>query len=221
MSSYARGDFSQSHKRSPVSLGAAIAINGAVVGALLLANPTFVKEKIKVIEAINIPLVTPPPDPIDPPKPVEQKVAQQAQRETPTVSDIPIAPTGSDFKFPLVDPPLNPGTGDLGVTRTIDPPHTPVFVGSQIHPRYRDALQPPYPPGMIRAEKEGVVVVRVLVGADGRVKEVQKIEAADDAFFRATVDQAMKRWRFVPATSDGQPVESWRTMTLRFNLENA
>ena len=68
---------------------------------------------------------------------------------------------------------------------------------------------------MIRAEMEGFATVRVLIGTDGRVKQV---EASDTAFLDATRKQALSKWRFLPATRDGEPVESWREMTVRFQL---
>ncbi|MBY8824869.1 TonB family protein [Sphingomonas colocasiae] len=188
-----------------------------MVGALVFMSPA-VREKIPTIfETINIPVEKQP----EPTKPEPQKQHRQAATENiipvkppiaePTtgfrVPDIPIPPTGS-ILGPIADPAPPPPL-----------PHVPVFKGSQVDPRYAGTLQPPYPPGKIRSGEEGVVVVRVLVGPDGRVKDVQKVEAADEVFFRATAEQAMKRWRFTPATSDGTPVESWRTMTVRFKLD--
>jgi periplasmic protein TonB len=219
MSNYARGAYAQTKTRSPVSLGAAIAVNGAVIGALLFASPEVRKTLPTYIDAINIPIEPPPPEVIEPPKQPEQKLQRAMPQQIPTSSPIPV-PTDTDW-LPRIPLPPGPGTGDLGgpITPPV-PPHTPVLVGPQVNPRYANALQPPYPPGMIRAEKEGKVVVRVRIGADGRVKEVQKVEAADDAFYRATVEQAMRRWRFLPATSDGAPVEGWRVMSVVFRLDS-
>ena len=71
---------------------------------------------------------------------------------------------------------------------------------------------------MIRAEMEGFATVRVLIGTDGRVKQVEAVKASDTAFLDATRKQALSKWRFLPATRDGEPVESWREMTVRFQL---
>lgn len=220
MTIYARGGYLDQKTRSPLGLGAAVAINGAVVGALLLAAPTVQPGILKVIKLIPIATEPPPPEPLPPPPPEPKQRAQTPSPE-PMASKTPIAPLDTTFTLPPPQPvPPQPGTGDIGPISVVDPPHTPVFVGPQIDTRYSGALQPPYPPGKIRAEEEGVVVVRVRIGTDGRVKEVQKVEAADEAFYRATVEQAMKRWRFKPATSDGKPVEGWRTMTVRFELND-
>jgi protein TonB len=61
--------------------------------------------------------------------------------------------------------------------------------------------------------------VRVTIGADGRVKAVQMVSATSDAFWRATQQHALARWRFRPATLDGRPVESTKLMNVYFRIE--
>jgi protein TonB len=75
--------------------------------------------------------------------------------------------------------------------------------------------------GERRAEREGRVTVRVLIGEDGRVKQVELVSAASEAFFAATREQALAKWRFTPATKDGIPQEAWRTMSVSFVLNDA
>lgn len=220
MSNYAGGGYLDQKTRSPLSLGAAIAINGVLVGALVFMSPA-VQEKIPtILDTIIIHEDVPPPP--EPPKPEPQKLHQQAPPDTVMRSKPPISDPISEMPYTPPLPPLPRGgitdTGGVAVT-PVPPPHVPVFQGSKVDNRYAAALQPPYPPGKIRSEEEGVVIVRVRIGADGRVKEVQKVGSPDEAFYRATAEQAMKRWRFVPATSDGAPVEEWRTMTVRFRLD--
>jgi protein TonB len=101
------------------------------------------------------------------------------------------------------------------------PPHVPVLVGARPDPRFARALQPDYPPSERRAEREGRVTVRVLVGIDGRVKQIELVSAASDQFFEATRRQALEKWRFTPATRDGIPEEAWRTMSVTFVLANS
>lgn len=58
----------------------------------------------------------------------------------------------------------------------------------------------------------------MLVGADGRVKAVERVSATSDAFFTATRRQALSQWRFRPATRDGAAIESWYRMSVTFVL---
>jgi len=79
------------------------------------------------------------------------------------------------------------------------------------------SMDPPrYPDGARKANVEGVVLVRVLVGADGRVKDVMIIqsipmldEAAADAAWSAV---------FKPGLNKGQPVPVYMVIPLEWNL---
>lgn len=210
------GGYLDQKTRSPVSLGAAIAINGAIIGALLFSSPEFIRELPRAI-----PLIAPIEDPVPvPPEPPKQRTEPQSAPEshvTPSEAVFPRKDTGFTAEKITGDPPPIPGTG-VGTGIVQDPPSLPVFVGPQIDGKYMSAFQPPYPPGKQRLGEEGVVVVRVLVGPDGRVKQVARVEAADDAFYKVTAEQALRKWRFKPATRDGVPVEGWREMTVRFEL---
>ena len=62
--------------------------------------------------------------------------------------------------------------------------------------------------------------VTVLVGTDGRVKDIQLIESPHEDFWSATRKQALRKWRFTPATKDGKPVESWMTLKVLFQINS-
>lgn len=211
----------QRAKPNPLSLTAAIGINAALVAALLLSAPdTFspIEETLEGYMVKDRP--PPPPVPEDIVKP-EAKATREVRTVTPDrVVDVPDASDNGLIADRL--PPVGPidlgpvAGGDLTVT--VDPPKpAPVLVDAAPDPRAD--FQPDYPPSERRAGIEGAVTVRVLVGVDGRVKAVEGVRSVGDAFFAATRRQALSRWRFKPATRDGVPYESWRTMTVRFVLE--
>ena len=111
------------------------------------------------------------------------------------------------------------GTGVSGVK--VDPIKLPsVLVDPQIDSRFASGFQPTYPADERRAGNQGRVVVRVLIGVDGRVKEVEKLLATSDSFFEVTRRRALEKWRFKPGTRDGVPVEAWRTMSVTFVLND-
>ena len=171
------------------------------------------------IEVRNIPLPKdPPPDPKPRPQtdPIDRKV-YVPPIDPPPVGDktqIDTTPT-----FPDPPPPLPPGTGTETLKPPIVPPK-PVVIGASYDQRFANALQPPYPAAEIRSGNTGRVVIKVLIGTDGRVKQVERVSAASDAFFAAAERQALTKWRFKPATSDGTPIEQWKTMALRFELQD-
>ena len=210
----------QRAKPNPVSLTAAIGINAALVAALLLSVPEFKKVIDTPIEAYAVP-DTPPP-PLEVPKVKPKPDARTPTRPDivtpqPKVADLPGEATVTTVDArPSFPADLGPATAGTGVT--IDPPRpAPVMV--EATPDALAPFQPDYPPSGRREGVEGAVTVRVLIGADGRVKAVEQVRSIGDAFFAATKRQALSRWRFKPATRDGIPYESWRTMTVRFVLE--
>lgn len=213
---------SENQSANPVSMGAAILINGTIILAVAL-SPLVIKpeppRKRVIAEAMTLqpPLVpeTEKPKklqklpPIFIPKPEIR--TQQPPISGPTV-------TGEEVgTAPLIG---GMGGGDDGAetVRELPKPPIPIFKAAQRDTRFAQTFQPEYPVGKLRLEIEGNVTVRVLIGTDGRVRQVQVLRATDPDFARATEKQALKAWRFKPATRDGLPVEDWQTLTVRFDI---
>jgi protein TonB len=201
-----------------LALGLTVApIAGLIMGLQLtqiMRDPTVLKTYV-----VKDP---PPPPPIHKVE-TKPKAPQDEQVYTPPVPDlprIPQVPIDLTPKFPPL-PPMGTEVGktpDVGTVITPVVVTKPVIVDAFVESRYQGLLQPPYPPEEQRAGNSGRVVLRVLVGTDGRVKQVEKVLAASDAFFAAAQRQALGKWRFKPATKDGVPIEQWKTMSLRFVL---
>jgi TonB family protein len=87
--------------------------------------------------------------------------------------------------------------------------------------RYRDTPQPQYPDSARREGKQGRVLLRVLVDADGRTKSIEiNTSSGDDTLDRAAIE-ALKKWRFVPARAGTKPIETWVKVPIEFQLSNA
>lgn len=207
----------------PVSMAIAIGINAAVLAALLFAAPAVVRQIPR--DAITlIPIKEPPPPPPNPDPPISQARPQPQRPTTPTN---PIVETAADPVFTLPPgptPPIGPATGTgEGTGVAVDPPAPPppIFVDPSLDQRFAGSFQPDYPPAERRLGREGQVVVRVLIGSDGRVKQVERITATSDDFFNATMRTALARWRFRPATRDGVAIDRWKMMRVTFRLEDA
>lgn len=215
-----REGYAQRKNLSPTALTATIAIHAAGLAAILLIRGDYVHIlKDPPIKTIDLqPLPSPPPEnPVDQPK-------TRAKVERPIDQPKPVEPTSTDGRDITIRPvdPFPPsggsGTGPVIEPTPIDPP-PPVLVDASPDPRFAGAFQPPYPPAMQRMGREGKVVVRVLVGSDGRVKSANIVASDDEAFSSVTLRQALGRWRFRPATRDGAPVEGWKTLTVRFEMK--
>jgi protein TonB len=147
-----------------------------------------------------------------PPAPVSRLDAPVPRVATPT--------PGPTVQGPPSPPPPLPGPiGSAGTSSAgeaaLDLP--PLRIAAEFAPRV--VIQPPYPAIEQRAQREGRVRVQVTIGADGRVKAVQRLSATSDAFWRATERYALSSWRFRPATEDGRPVESRKILNLHFRIE--
>ena len=201
----------------PGSLTVAIGINAAIIGALMFSAPivTGITGE-KPFEAINIPIDSPP----DPLPPEVKAQPQQPTKAQPTRIEATTA-TGATSGFTVIPlPPLPPlPLPDEGAGTTIVDPPLPVLTGAAPDPRFARDLQPPYPPGERRAEREGTASLRIVIGTDGRVRSAECVAADSDGFCPASRDQALKKWRFRPATRDAVPIEETRVMTVRFRLE--
>ena len=62
------------------------------------------------------------------------------------------------------------------------------------------------------------MLVRVLVGKDGAVRQVNILKAKPEGVFDQAVRRAVPSWRFQPGEVGGEPVTAWVTTTLHFRL---
>jgi len=220
---YANGYFEQ-QRRSPVSLAAVIGLHGAAIAALALYGTThFVANKAPVTQVFNVPIdEPPPPEPPPPPQPQTERRLQQPDRPTVVqTNNPPIGPiAGPVTPSEPYHPPAPPGPVQYAEAAT-PPIPDPVRIGAEVDPRFRDALQPPYPREQEAAQRGGQVRVRITIGTDGRVTAITQLFATNDSFWRVTQRQALNRWRFRPATVDGRPVVSTMVMTVTFRIPDA
>lgn len=210
--------------RSPGSLAIVIALHGAAITALMLSKMEFVRVPTVITKTYEVPDIPPPPK-VEPEKPQPRQKAQ-ARSQIDIVPPIVERPAFDDLVLPqprrtepVTFDPSPPGPVALPpVADPLPVPKAePVRTEAQLDSRSR--LQPPYPPAEERAEVTGSVTVTIVIGTDGRVKDVEKVSAANDAFYRATEQQALRHWRFKPAMVDGRPVESRKRMTVHFRLD--
>jgi protein TonB len=203
--------------RHPVSLGLAASLTGVGLAALLLAQP-YIRHVVKQppLTAEEIAIDVPPP--LKTIKEIKNTNAGPIKFNKAIRDDrIPAVPTAgpvgenwgsSDFDF-----------GTSGTFEKIEAvARDPVLIDPSPDPRFAGAMQPPYPPSMQRMEMEGTATVRVQIDIDGRVLRVESVGANNEAFLTATCSWALKHWRFKPATRDGVPTQSWKIMTVRFQM---
>ena len=209
-----------STQRSPAGLGVTIAVHAGLVALAVIGLRT-----------------------VAPPKPVPPIVTKNIPNpSTPVVKQADPVIVDHQFKIDVVKPILDyddtpatekavqqPSGGDAGPAggtatggdATVEPIKPPAGItrSASIDPRYRADFEAPYPAASRRMGEEGTVLVRVVVGIDGRV--VRAVVARSSGFERldtAALKQALAKWRFVPALSDGRAVEAEREIPVTFRL---
>jgi len=82
-----------------------------------------------------------------------------------------------------------------------------------------EAVQPIYPPRAREEQVEGRVILQAVIGVDGSLSDIQVLRAEPRGmgFEEASIDAA-RRWRYEPATRDGEPVAVYFSIVMNFEL---
>lgn len=206
--------------RSSTGLLVTVAVHVALGAALLSLGVVNIGKTI-VTEPITVrPVPLPQPEKLQPPQLLDDSIDPHVTAPPIDIApDLPPAPpTGLTT---ALDPPMpSPvGGGTTGLPQPVPP--APVIVSARLDPRFASRFQPPYPAASERAEEEGVVLIRVRVGPDGRVLAAEvKSSSGYQRLDAAAVEHAMRAWRFTPATRDGVAIEGWREIPVRFEIVN-
>lgn len=78
-------------------------------------------------------------------------------------------------------------------------------------------VRPEYPPLARQAHSEGEVILRALIGTDGKVKEVEVVSGPP--LLRQSAIDAVKQWEYKPAEVNGQPREFQTTISVKYWMQ--
>jgi len=76
---------------------------------------------------------------------------------------------------------------------------------------------PVYPPGAKKAKIQGTVVLSVVIGDDGNVKNIQVVSGPNE-LQQASID-AVRQWTYKPYLLNGDPVEVKTTVNIIYSLQ--
>lgn len=217
------------HISTPVRLSLALAGAVAVTLSLCLLAPLLGGSTATTGSTSSLPIhvipAVPPatvpnkhiPVPQKMPLPVPQKKILQTTTprvKTPTINLAPLTvkiPHMNVATLPTPLPTPRPGTMQPGPTihdlKAVDTP-----------PQLQRYSPPPYPPKAKGRRIEGKVVVRCVVGANGRVHEAKILTASPAGFFEAVSLKTVQKWTFVPAVLDGDQVAVYVDIPLSYTL---
>lgn len=144
-----------------------------------------------------------PPPPVEAPPP--PKVIEAAPDDE-VLDDVDVADTLMDLDEAISSsmPSFGP-VGDEG------------FVASSENPKILQWAKPEYPEMARRAALEGTVMVKVLVGPDGSVKDAIVIQGVNPLLNKAAIEAARK-CKFIPGKQRNIPVKAWMALPFTFRL---
>jgi TonB family protein len=94
-----------------------------------------------------------------------------------------------------------------------------IRVGGNVTPSRLQRQPPPvYPAELQDAGIEGTVVMRGVVGKDGKLLQTDVISSSDPRLAKAALD-AVAQWLYQPALLNGEPSETLTTISLEFRLD--
>jgi TonB family protein len=124
----------------------------------------------------------------------------------------PLATVPQHLDLPEIAP-----VGDLPPPPPL-PPAGPIEIGGAVvRPVAIDTPQPVYSELARRARIQGVVQLRTVLDATGRVTDVEVVKSLPFGLTEAAVE-AVQRWRYRPATLNDKPVAVFLQVTVTFTL---
>ncbi|AVQ07586.1 TPA: energy transducer TonB [Xanthomonas vasicola pv. zeae] len=202
-----------------LAMSTAVALHLLAGGLLLIplshrAIPQQTAPKERWLMPVSIP--TPPPPLVFP-----VNVTFKPKTHTPTKTlPVPVQ-TAVITQEPMVDSaafavPARVSDVVAESTPTTIAPSGPIEVGQL---QYLSSPAPSYPAAALRAGQQGTVLLRVLVGIDGRPAEVSvQTSSGHRVLDLAARSQVLRSWRFQPAMQNGQAVQAYGLVPVSFSL---
>ena len=113
-------------------------------------------------------------------------------------------------------PENNPGTGPEG--NSTNGSGIPGDGPGVIPPRRIYAPEPEYPAIARRNNWEGLVMLRILIKTDGAIGEITVLQSSGYEVLDQSALKTVKKWRYQPAVRQGEMVECYRRVPVRFRL---
>jgi TonB family protein len=144
--------------------------------------------------------VSPKPTPVEEPKPAPKPASPPA----------PVEPKPVETPKPAPPPPPKP-------VEKPAPPPPPAPKGPTRDAQPTDTVQPKIPDELRSQDYKSYVRVRVTIEADGSATPELRTSSGNAEIDRRVLD-ALKRWKWKPALSDGEPVKSVQLFKFEFEV---
>ena len=137
-----------------------------------------------------------------------------------------VAPVATSANSKAVSAPVIPSTLPTPFLHSSggEPPASDAALRAQespdraVPPHLIYRVEPLYPKEALQQRLEGAVKIHVIVGLDGRVKNLSVVSGP--ALLTSAALDAAQYWRYMPALRDGKPVETEEDISVEFHFVN-
>jgi len=200
-------------------------IHLSIIGIYLLTQVWKPKDEVEYTGRVIRMQTMPPPPPLSdaPPPPVipNQPIVKPTIGVPVPVPDAqaPEQTIMTQQEIAAINAPVGlsgSGKDSLVIASGDDMPSEGEFVYYEDEPTPVTRVEPSYPEFAREAQIQGKVTLHVLVGKDGRVKNVKVIKGVTGLNDAAV--EAIKKWVFKPALSNNKPVAVWVEVPMDFHF---
>ena len=89
------------------------------------------------------------------------------------------------------------------------------------YPDYKINPKPNYPMIARRKGYEGVVLLKVWVLENGKVGKIELQKSSNYEMLDKSAMKAVENWIFIPGKKGGEPISSWVTVPIKFQLSSS
>src|ERR1043165_5792315 len=99
-------------------------------------------------------------------------------------------------------------------------PKVPPFGGAIHAPVTLKRVEPRYPQGAMYFHVTGIAIFESVITSNGDVRDVQMLKGLPSASLSYCALEALRQWKFKPATRDGQPIDVLFNLPFNFKMRN-
>jgi protein TonB len=189
-----------------------VAIHFVALYALVKFDVIHVAGKKKQVLVVDL-IAEPPVPPAETPKPEPVEVRKvEPMMVTPPPIVQTLAPPPPPVAVTTSPPPSKP------VAVAAPPPAGPVTVAN-LDERLIEGKPPRYPMESRRKKEQGTVLLRLLIGTDGRIAQISIAQSSGYERLDQAALQAIRNWRWQPMIRDGQAIEVRGLYSMPFALQ--
>lgn len=207
------------------ALGIVVVIQAVLLYALATIGFTVIdgpRERPMVVRTLDLAAPPPPDKAPQPPPPEVERQLSLTKADTPTIEPPPAPnlPPTAPSPLPVASDPPSPAARPPTPAPTTAPAPPSIVAANDLTTKLISAKPPSYPTESRRKREEGVVVLILVLGTDGRVESVSVGNSSGSGRLDQAALGAVRRWRWSPTIVGGQPVRVRGSVRIPFMLTN-